>query len=798
MFTIFRFTDSITMNETTAESSQLLVSETEQFSKILENYQLSGGLVDPFEVIQNFTSAAAQRALAVGQDLDENEHDASYSRENFERWDMEAKLWHLVHVLYSFRLSGSPVTNKPFDFCSASVKRDYYLDQNPKVKELLLIAQWLQYNSQDIDPYTDALQNSKWTHTKIAIENNELNQLASDKHQSSHLDYLDADAPIRSQQPIAPEDKKVDDENFLKIYRLLVKGDVQAAIDFASETGNFTLALILIGATQDYVDPVMDYDATDRMDEDTVDEPSGVKHKYLWFQTVSKLAQERSVSRNERLIYSFLCGGSQIENIREAKSNWEECLLLYVNQLFTHHIRSFFESILPLDETQLLLSVSFPTPQHDSVNEILNTLLNAPATERESQDPLRVIMGSIMINQLDIFLLNTVTANRPEIFEDSQVLRVLAHLAVIGVMLNINDDTNTTTKIITRYVSTLSRHDLVPVYLAFIPDEKDLRECYSIFLSQITDSAERARQLEICKNLGVMTSSENDTDSTSMTEDLGGEYEQRINNVLKRTVERVMTETEPFYTSDGPLTSVVLSVHPKDSTMYTSVGWFYENKMYEDAIHASIAVLRRFLFTGRLGSIVAFAEERNFKKLIKDYDFEVQKKSVNDDYSPSPVLEVDKEELLNYVPLVECLNLMEQWKSFTGGWGIVPERAWKSADVSKSIEKTLATVQDFISNWFTLQISNCSDAERVDMFKQFRSTYVPYLIIELLQVLREARFNDWKYIKAAFSIINQVANDKSNDLLQCFIACGKLEDFVALAGNLAAVASERGIKGIFT
>lgn len=783
------------MNETTTQLNQSLVSEAEQFSKILENFQLSGGQVDPFEVIQNFTSAAAQRALAAGQSSNEPEQNISHSKENFERWDKEAKLWHLVHVLYSFRLSAVRETTEPSDFSSASTKRDLFLDNNPNVKELLLIAQWLQYNSQDVDSDT-TLQSSKWAHTKIALENNELSQLTPNSQQTVIVENLDMDAPIRTQKAIATQDKNTDEQHFLKIYRFLVKGDIQSAIDFASETGNFTLALILVGATQDYIDPIVDHSA-DKMEEDVDDEPSGIRHKYLWFQTVSKLAQEQNVGKNERLIYAFLSGSSQTENIKEAKSNWEECLLLYVNQLFTYHIRSFFESILPSSGDELLLSVAFPTPQHESVGGVLNTLLKAPATERESQDPLYVIMGSIMINQLNVFLLNTVKANKPEIFEDPQVLRVLAHLAVINVILNINDDTNTTTKIITRYVSTLSRHDLVPVYLAFIPDEKDLRECYSIFLSQITESAERARQLEICKKLGVMASVENDTDASSFTEDLGSEYEQRINNVLKRTVERVMSETEPFYNYEEPLTEVILTVHPKDSTMYTSVGWFYENKMYEDAIHASITVLRRFLFTGRLASVLAFSKERGFKKLIKDFDFENQMKSVSEEHCTSSVSEMDKEELLQYIPLVDCLNLMEQWKAFSSGWGIVPERAWKSTDVSKSIEKTLVTVKDFIFTWFTQQIINCSDPKRIDMFKQFRSTYVPYLIIELLQVLREARFNDWKYIKAAFSVINLVADDKNNDLLECFITCGKLEDFIVLAGNIAAVATERGIKGIF-
>ena len=267
--------------------------------------------------------------------------------------------------------------------------------------------------------------------------------------------------------------------------------------------------------------------------------------------------------------------------------------------------------------------------------------------------------------------------------------------------------------------------------------------------------------------------------------------------MLKRTVERVMIETEPFYKSPEPLTEVSLTVHPKDITMYTSVGWFYENKMYEDAISASITVVRRFLLTGRLASIMAFAEERSFKQLIKDYDFELQMKSISENNTLSRT-DADKDELLQYIPLVECLNLMQQWRSFTGGWTTVPEKVWKSADVSKSIEKTLTSVRQFISNWFKQQIASCDDPERVEMFKQFRYTYVPYFVIELLQVLKETRFNDWHYIKSAFSIVNEVANDKNNDFLNCFIACGKLEEFVTLAGKLAAVASERGIKGIFS
>lgn len=782
------------MEESTTFVDPLLVSAELQFATVLENFQLSGGQIDSFEVIQNFTSIAAQKALAIGQRMSESGILDPDTTHEFHSWDMEAKLWHLVQTLYSFRLSENQEYVPQYEFASLLTKRESYLRANPKVKELLLIIEWLQYNSPDIATPFDAENSSKWKHTRIAIENKQLNGLTSGITSADVVDFLDADAPLRSQKNIASNDSHIDSINFSTIYKLVIAGDIQRAIDYANETENYTLAIILVGVRQDYFDPIIDADAMDL--EDLSEEPSGIQHKYLWLQTVFKLAQEPGLNKYEKLIYSYLSGGDITENVKEAKESWEESLLLYLNQLFAYHMRVFIRS--SESSAEQIASIEFPTPHHTSIDAVLNTLLKSQEIGVESKDPFRVIMGSVMINQLNLFLHNTFKT-KSDVTDDPHILRVLTHLTVVNIMLNLNEGSKTSTKVITKYISKLSEsglEDLVPAYLAFIPDEKDVRECYSIFLSTITDASKRARQLDVVKKLGL-SGTEGGTPNSTTTEEMGGDYENKMHNVLKRTVERVMTETEPFYSQDGEIKVEDEYVDPTDVKLYRSVEWFYENKMYEDAIGATRTLIRRFLLTGKLKSLKEFSKNKSFKSLLRDYDFDLHTKSIGGGSPPTTVSEDDKEELLQYESLVDCLRLLDEWRQFTSERSAISETFWKSKDVEKSIEKTIYKLQDLIFKWFKTLIATSDNMEQVLVYKEYRSIYVPYLIIELLLVLQQSRLHDWKYMREAFQLVNEVADDKGNDFLECFIACGRLNEFVSLAGEVAVVASEKGLKGIF-
>lgn len=762
-----------------------------QFARVLENFQLSSNTVSPFDVIQNFISISASRALATQQD---SESQSTY--QEFESWDLETKLWHLVRLIYSYRLSPNESAATPPAFASYSSKREAFLNANPKIKELAIIIQWLQQNSNDVDmqPPTEEL---KWARTRATIEDKQLAVLAYG-HQSKIIEQLDVDAPLRSNGGITEEDSRKDDVDFGVVYDLLLSGQNQEAIDYAAQSGNFTLSLILIGAFQDYIDPIIDSnDASMDIDDDesiVESEPSGIRHKYLWYQTVYNLAKNPEISKNEALIYTFLCGGDLSENIKSSKT-WETHMLLYVNQLLTHHLRALLKSSSSSEE--IVGNINFPSPQHGSVDGILNTLQNSSVISSQSKNPFRVIMGSVIIDQLLLFLHTSLKSTETELVDDQHILRVLAHLAVVSVLLGLDEGSKTPTKIITKYISKLSElglDDLVPVYLSFIPDEKDVRECYSIFLSTIVDAEKRNRQLEILRRLGISAFNDNGTPLSSTTEDFDGQYESKIHNVLKRTVERVMLETQAHYEPQQDIQLQADEIDDVDIKLSRSVEWLYENCMYEDAIIATRTIFQRFLQTGRLRAVKEFAAGKNFKKLLKNYDASVQIRSLDDNQAPALVTDADKEELLQYDQFGQCLNYLDEWKAFIGSKN---DTYWQSKDVKNSIEKITLNLRRFIEDWLKNPILHSENEERAQMYREMRSLYVPYVVIELLQVLQQCRLHDWKYMRQAFALINEVANDRENDLLRCFISCGRVREFVSLAGDVALVALEKGTKGIF-
>ena len=74
---------------------------------------------------------------------------------------------------------------------------------------------------------------------------------------------------------------------------------------------------------------------------------------------------------------------------------------------------------------------------------------------------------------------------------------------------------------------------------------------------------------------------------------------------------------------------------------------------------------------------------------------------------------------------------------------------------------------------------------------------MPYLIIELITIYENARMKDWKYIRLAFNLIGEVANDGVNDYLKCFETSGRLQEFLAKVGQLSAIATEQGKQGLY-
>lgn len=670
------------------DTPQLHEPVESQFATVLLNYHLAAGEIDPFQVVENFASVTAQRCFAVRQEAEMSQDPALL--EEAESWEMETKLWHLVRVLYAARLADA----------------EHFLGK--AAHELLLIIQWLQYNMHEVDDLVPPAALGKWLKTRLDAAG----------------EYLDADAPLRSGLKVSATDGDVDDANYGRIYEFVLCGDTERAIEYASRTGNYTLALILCGAPKEFgSDP----------------------NVQLWLQTVLKLSQEPLVNAQERLIYSFLSGGDISANIKQAAGSWEECLLVYVNQLFVYHLASHFK----LSEA----AVTLARPQHELVGSILNTLLQSQAVGGESRHPFRIMMGSVMIDQVNQFLGN---AARESASGEVHILRVLAHLAVVTLILGTNDTSKTCTHLLTRYIAQLPEHgfeEQIPTYLAFIPDEHDLRESYSVFLSTLTDPAKRTRQLQLVKRLGITVN-----EDVSM-EHVALENEKKVHNVLKRTVERVMTETELHY---QPKTELIIDDEnddPVDDKVCNAVEWFYENRMYEDAILATRTMLRRFLLNGKLKSFKLFIAKRSMKDLVRKFDFE------RETGAQFAVEESDRQELLQYEQLLECLHSLDAWKQ-------QPVR--QDSDTRELID----SMRNVIFHWLR-DLAHSLEG----LFWESRSIYVSYLVLELVLVCLST------HVKLAFQLVNDVANDTANDLLRCLVQCGRLKEFQLVIANLAAQAN---------
>ncbi|KAK6203620.1 nuclear pore protein 84/107 [Scheffersomyces amazonensis] len=779
-----------------------------QFATILKEYQLKTD-VEEFDIIGKFKSLCAQRALAIGTTLEGQEVSAE-----FDHWDLETKLWHLVELLSSFRLSRWDISLlKEYEMSSLGTKQENYLRQNPQIIELYRIIEWLQTNTRNVDTEGVESYQMKWNNTRLAVVNKDYDILLNNIPAHNLVDTLDVDSPLRSNKSIHPHDEAVDSTNFHIIYKLVLANRVTDALEIARNTGNYALALILLGYTQTYYDPIIDKrDEEDIKDindgEDGEDGEilpsiaSGTKHKLLWTKAVYKLSQQPNLNKYERLIYSYLSGGDVSANLSEAADDWAESLLIYTSQLYTYKLQEFMINLYKdQNSDEDIPSIVILPPQLTTLDDILNALSKSGTTvSQQSQHPLRVISGSIMIDKVSSLLHNLLhkhaqdnaTLNQPHL------TRVLTHLAIFKSIIGGDNPVlpEDLTTIITLYIAQLSDSkltDLIPIYLSFIPDEKDAREAYSLLLSTITDYDERLKQIEISKRINDHSTDVVMLDNTNTNNNNSNNNNQdKMINVLRRTVERVLSETESYYRDLQSSASIEVqesedTIDDMDYKLYRSVEYFYENNMYEDAISATVTIIRRFLLCGKLSALKQFAKGKSFKSIINNYDVQLLAK----EHDEGHISEETKLELLEYSQLLEALILIDDWRNFASITNDTGK--WKSSAVSNSIEKTSKTLTKLIFDWF----KGLSHSDDKAIYTRYRAIYVPYLIIELLEIYQNSRLNDWKYMRQVFTLINQVANEEDNDFLECFQASGRLQEFLVKVGEISVVASERGIQGVF-
>ncbi|EDO17839.1 hypothetical protein Kpol_1043p29 [Vanderwaltozyma polyspora DSM 70294] len=692
--------------------------------------------VDPFDIIRQFRSVIAKTSLQASSNIEGL--DTVWNSDLV----LEANFWHLVEILLSFRTSQefldkeSSISSKPYN--SSIIFEKELLQKDKNLYQIWLIIVWIEGNFPFVEKPSN-IPSSKWTNT-----------LVTSGLMSSDLDY-----PLRDCSVVINDKDKADDHVFYKyVYELLLCGNYDQIFEECKLSDNITLNMIMCGM-QEYVDPSIDVQLKDEFEVQ-----QGVKKHSLWRRAVYSLSQNDKLDKYERAIYSYLAGDIPNDEVLQTL-NWDSELLVYLNQILKIEVENYLLQNGKVNNDELILSLPSNTMDLQS---ILN-LLSAKHPE-ESEHPIRVLIGSVMLNTIPSvlhssvsMLMNVVTGieNDNDIFGEPYLLRVVTHMTIFLEILNPGTISESDkTKLITAYISILKSqelYDLIPIYISFLSHNEAI-EASSFILSNLEGKDIRKKQLEICNFLKLP-----------------------VEDMLKRTTQCVFAETESEYTPVGDIT-ISFESSDIDRHLILGVDWLIEGNLYEDAVESSIALSRRFLLNGKVKSLEMFLDEKPIDDLLKNYQLSKIHEMDVDSTEDTSVLEIQQYRYL--------INIFKQYMEW--------EKTVKLLNSESNIPSIIEKFQEFFQSTFKLiktflvDLTENIDHKDHDILFEIRALYTPYLIMELHKGLVEAAslLRIPRFIKDALNITNLVANEDDKIYL-LFQSSGKLKEYLQLVAQTATL-----------
>lgn len=704
-----------------------------KFGEVLKDFETaelsSADPADPFIIIRHFRSIAGSAAL---KSLENNTHAGGGSD-----WELEAKLWHLLDLLGSYRSSDVNTDELTvFPYNSAAVYEKKLLRENASLYQVWIIMFWIQTNMNPT--LTDSLPTSKWTNSII----------------SGGLKSCDLDFPLReSQTEIDSKDKEEDNAFYKYMYQLLLAGKFDKAFEECRLTDNLSLGMILCGMQQ-YLDPVSDVQLSGEFQTQ-----QGVKKHALWRRTIYSLSMDNRIGQYERAIYSLLAGTIPNENAMKG-INWDSELLLYLNQILQIEVENYLLGKGKLGADELIM----PLPSKPlSIQNVLDIVSSRHL--EESEHPIRILIGAVILNTLSLVLHSSVEmlldvvkgeASDNYLADNPFLLRIVTHISIFLSILEPQSATFMTDKckLITAYISVLKFHglyDIIPVYIKFL-DENEALEAYSFILSTLEDPSARRKQLEIANLLKLP-----------------------IPNILRKTTQRIFEETELEYTPSKEVV-VTFDVNDVDKHLISGVEWLLESKLYVEAVESIVALSRRFLINGRVKALQYFMERNPLREVLKSYEFSKISQTKDGEENDSSVAEI-----LQYQYLINGLKKYEEW-----------QKTVKLLNPDSNIPTVIEKFQEFsefthdLIRKFLNKLSEDENNPDRDIFYEIRSLYTPYLIIELHKGLVEASrlLKIPKFLREALEISSLVANETEKIYL-FFQSSGKLKEYLQLVAYTA-------------
>ncbi len=596
--------------------------------------------------------------------------------------------------------------------------------------------------------------------------------MLGNKQNNEIITELDLDAPFRQNKSISSKDKSSDHDFFKYIFHLLKSRKIDEALLICENTGNLSLKIAIQGLNE-YIDPELDSELTTEI------KAHGITKRALWRRSCWQMTQVDELDIYEKAIYGFLSG--DLESVLAVAESWEDQLLAYLSHNVSNEVDLYLQKEGKISKE--IADILLPITEISSTSQILEFLSHSKNNkiQKQSTHLIRILIGAVINNTLPIIvehsanMINRIADGLDRtnaITTSNYLLRIMSHLVLFLKENNLGSKESDIDSIITAYSERLSlknKENFVPLYVSYL-EEFPCREIYSFLLTNITDPKQRQNQLELSRLYGI-----------------------DIENVLKRTVNRVFEENVEHYTPGNQVT-IVSSLDEMDKRLYRTVEWYNEARMFYEAITAGSALYRRLLSCGRIGGVKEFGNRIKGLKILKEYevlvDSGIQKEFITD---------LEKKEFIEYDRFINTINLIDEWDEF---YSKAHTQNWKSESVEKRILVTAENIREMIESWL-LQLLPKRDnklsgmeTEEEEILNRLRVLYIPYFVFELHRIFVEARETSWTFLKEALELAGAVA-DEDNKLYELFIACGRLKEYLQVVGKCAALAAAKGEKGIY-
>lgn len=753
------------------------------FANILKNFRLEFGANDLRSIALGFKVVTYKKLMEL------YESDSTQVKE-ISNWILECKFWSILESLLDVKFnktlnSTSIDINDICEYSSDIVLQDKIIASDNELLQIFTCLNSLSDtfkldypNQDDINNDNDndenELQYTKWNHTLLKF-----NSINKDE---SLVKTLDIDSPLRSDKEIDSLDKLKDEAFFKRAFKLLLSHEFDDLKKLSEATNNWDFLLMLTGLN-DRIDPIIDLND---FSKNTI--PSGVKSKLLRNRTIYQLAINSKLNNSpyERGCYGIL--SSDFLTTNELVSNWEEKLYLYLINLFNNKLENkilkLYNDLNLTSELNLITKLNKPPCVSNSIDDIFNKLSNDnnKLIKNQSKNSIRVLIGSIISDNVKILMENTVNSLNSllldestienELTNESYLLRILTHLSIILQLIYGEDIIKNLdyTKILKCYIYRLNlykQYELVPIYISFIPTKDEIIDIYSTLLLQFEYSkTDRINQINNMRILNLP-----------------------IEEILRETIEKSFNETLKFYPTNKEI-ELNYEIDLIDEKLYSTIYWLIDSDMNFDCLEAIIILLRRFLLVGKIGSSIKFLKSISLPQLIDNYKYKT---------SVLTNLKNDKLDISNfqYIPNYKLHELTQYYNLFKS-FNLISEYNFKINDLTK-LNEIINSLFKIIKDWL-FDLINEEDNEiiesDIEIFKELRRIYIPTIFNTLFDILIENRDKDVKYLQKGIDLVNLLADEKFK-LYEILNSTNELKPFLIKFSNLSCIIYGEHKEGVY-